>query len=391
MRVAGGKIYVLGIPFVEAFAHSCKNRRFSDSFVVQLTAEDGTVGYGEGLARPYVTGETVAFSVDFVKNELFPAVVRKDFSPIKTGIDPVEALREVDESLHCRNDPAGIVPNAARAAVELALIDCLLQSRKLSLGAVLPPKRNFVTYSGAITGGSVERAVRHARHFRLFGVNQLKIKIGGEGDVDLVGAIRRAVGEGVSLRVDANGAFSVRAAIELAKRLKPYRIDAFEQPVPPGDPYDLARVRDSSPIPVMADESLVTLTDASELIESSACDLFNLRISKCGGLRQTLAIARLAERAGIGRQIGCQVGETAILSAAGRHLAAFSEGVDFVEGSYGDLLLTEDVGRTAVKFGYGGRAPVLRGVGLGVKVRCEVLEKYASSVIDLKKELVKYA
>ena len=85
MRIVGGKIYALRIPFVEAFAHSAKNRRFSDSFVVRLAAKDGTIGYGEGSARQYVTGETVETSVAKIKNQLFPILESNDFA---SSIEP---------------------------------------------------------------------------------------------------------------------------------------------------------------------------------------------------------------------------------------------------------------------------------------------------------------
>lgn len=388
MRITGGKIYALQIPFVEIFAHSTKERKYSDSFVVRLFAEDGTEGFGEGAARPYVTGETVETSVEFIKNQIFPAICEKNYAEIKTGTDALDAIAE---SLPPLNSSDGFIPNAARAAVETALIDCLLKSQKLPLAAILPPKYEFVTYSGVITAGAIEKAIRHARRFKFFGFKQIKIKIGDAESISRVAAIREAVGDGVSLRVDANGAYSVEDAIEISKRLAPYKIDAFEQPVPRGNLDDLKKIKKVSPIPVMVDESLVSLKDAENLIEASACDFFNLRISKCGGIFNTLKIARLAKRAGIRLQVGCQVGETAILSAAGRHLAAYLENVEFVEGSFGKLLLAEDISRNSISFGHGGRAPLLRGIGLGVEAREDILEKYAPRAINLGEELSKYA
>ena len=134
---------------------------------------------------------------------------------------------------------------------------------------------------------------------------------------------------------------------------------AVEQPLPRGPAEDLARLRRATSVPLMADESLVTLADADALIAAEAVDYFNVRVSKCGGLSRSLSIARRAAAAGIGLQVGSQVGETAILSAAGRHLAAHLPEVAFVEGSYGTLLLTEDVSVESVRFGHRGRAPVL--------------------------------
>ena len=82
-------------------------------------------------------------------------------------------------------------------------------------------------------------------------------------------------------------------------------------------------------------------------------------------------------------QVGSLVGETAILSAAARHVAASLPEVAFVEGSYGTLLLTEDVSTDAVRFGHRGVAPVLTGPGLGIRVRPERLHKYARQVVEL--------
>ena len=391
MKITGGKIYALRIPFVEAFAHSTKERKFSDSFVVRLIAEDGTTGYGEGAARPYVTGETVETSVEYIKNQIFPAIRENDFAEIETGNDALDALKPIAESLPAPNLSEEIIPNAARAAVESALIDCCLKHQNLSLGAILPPQHEFVTYSGVITAGTIEKAVQHAKRFKFFGFKQIKIKIGDDESVSRIAAIRRAIGDDVSMRVDANGAYSVAGAIEISNRLAPYKIDAFEQPIPRGELKDLKEIKNLSAIPVMVDESLVTLMDAEKLIEASACDFFNLRISKCGGIFNAIKIAHLAQRAGIRLQIGCQVGETAILSAAGRHLAAHLEAVEFVEGSYGNLLLTEDISRNSVNFGHAGRAPLLRGLGLGVEMREEILEKYAHRAINLGKGQSNYA
>jgi L-alanine-DL-glutamate epimerase-like enolase superfamily enzyme len=122
-----------------------------------------------------------------------------------------------------------------------------------------------------------------------------------------------------------------------------------------------------------------------------ACDYFNLRLSKCGGFRRTLSMARMAQAAGVRLQLGSQVGETAILSAAGRHLAAHLVDLTFLEGSYGKLLLTEDVSRDPLHFGHAGFARTLRGPGLGIQVREDVLRKYAHTTIHLGEDETNHA
>jgi muconate cycloisomerase len=385
MRVRAATVYALDIPFVEAFCHSTRSRSASDSLVVRIEGDDGAVGWGEGVPRPYVTGETVEAALDYMRGTLWPAIAAHEFADFDAALpaDPLPTLAIIDEALPDR--PAGPVRawGAARCAFELALVDCLLRRRGSPAAALLPPRRPFVVYSGVITTGGVDKAVETAKRFALFGIKQLKIKIGLGNDVERVAAVRAAVGPEASLRLDANGAFaSPEDALALLRALEPHRIDSVEQPLPHGPPDELARLRRASPIPVMVDESLVTAGDARAIIAAGACDFFNLRVSKHGGLGPSLAIASLARAAGVRLQVGAQVGETAILSAAGRHLAAHLD-PEFVEGSFGTLLLTEDIARDAVAFGHGGKGALLTGAGLGVKVDEARVARLSGSTLRL--------
>jgi muconate cycloisomerase len=127
----------------------------------------------------------------------------------------------------------------------------------------------------------------------------------------------------------------------------------------------------------MVDESLVTLEDARQLVDAGACDLFNIRISKCGGLSNCLKLARTAEKAGLAYQLGAHIGETSVLSAAGRHLALSLPEVRFVEGSSGGFLLREDLSLESLQFEPGGKGRPLSGPGLGIDVSEEKLTALA--------------
>ena len=130
----------------------------------------------------------------------------------------------------------------------------------------------------------------------------------------------------------------------------------------------LAELRRQVRVPVMLDESLCGPLDAERAVAAGTCDLFNLRLSKCGGFIPSLRLAQLAKRHGLGYQLGCQVGETALLSAAGRHFAASVTGLRYREGSYDRHLVREALGTRDVTFGWGGRAPALPGPGQGVAI-----------------------
>lgn len=379
MRVISATVYALEIPFIETFRHSLAERDHSDSVVVKVTTDSGLSGFGEGVPRPYVTGETQAKSLEHIQEVLLPAILGADLD----GIDVRRILPFVNGLLP-REDVSGAVAwHASRCAAELAITDCLLRAQDTSLGTVLPPGTQEIVYSGVITAGPVDRIEKMARRLKSDGFRHIKLKVGRNEDDARVGLVRAVMGPDVSIRLDANGAFDRDTAVRFLSAVAPYHVDCIEQPLPRGDPAELAALRSETPVPVMADESVVTLRDAEELIARKACDLFNLRISKCGGLHRTLALAGLAASAGIGIQLGCQVGETAILSAAGRHLAAHLDGLRFVEGSYSTHLLVEDIAQEKVIFGRGGMATVLTGPGLGISVREDLLAKYAAEVITV--------
>ncbi len=383
MKIVSADLYALRIPFTIPFSHRLKTRSFSDSIIVKLTTDSGESGFGEGVPRPYVTGETVSSSLDYIKHVLLPLIHQHVFHPLTQDTDSMNVLSEISAMLPDTGKDSVIAFNASKTAIEIALIDALLKHSGKSLSYLIQPHRESVTYSAVITADSEDKIKKIARECEQYGMKQVKIKVGIGDDYRRIATVRDILGNVVSLRVDANCAFDIKGALDLIASIQSLGIDSIEQPVPRGDINALAQVKKDSIIPIMVDESLITEADAVELIKKNACDLFNLRISKNGGLFRTLGLAELARKVGIGFQLGCQVGETAILSAAGRHLAAHLDDVKFIEGSFGTLLLEEDIASESVQFGYAGNAPLLKGPGLGIQVRQDLLEKYAEKTINI--------
>jgi len=383
MKIVSANIFALNIPFVESFSHNLNKRTFSDSIIIKLNTEDGLSGFGEGVARPYVTGETVKRSIEYIKKVLFPVIKSIDFPDLDISNKSYKALSFISNHLPSNKSPGIIAWNASRTAVELAIIDCLLKKKTKSLNSILPVKSETIIYTGVIPSGTIENTAKIAKYFKSLDLKYIKIKIGTIDDYGCIAIVREIMGPLVSIRLDANCAFNLKKAIKFISSIHEFNIESIEQPIPRGNISELSIIKSNSPIPIMADESIVTIDDAEKLIEFNACDYFNLRISKCGGIYNTLLIADIAKKAGIRIQIGCHVGETAILSAAGRHVAAHLNNLRFVEGSYGKLLLAEDITRDNIQFGHGGEAPVLIGDGLGINVQEDCLKRYAKEVITI--------
>ena len=381
-RIASLEVFPLRIPFNRAFVHSKTSRSTSDSVVVRLTGSDGLRGYGEGLPRAYVTGEDMAGVVEALKDRIGPEVVRLEFG---SGVGAVEQIKSfVEEWTERLSKGTDVVAwNATMCALELALLDWVFKRSSESIASWLGPVRGHVMYTGLIDATDPHIARATAERYIQAGFTNLKVKVGVGRDVERLGAVRDVAGKDVEIRVDANGAWSGSEAVSALNQLRAFDITAVEQPVAASDLEGMRRVRQETGLKVIADESLVTFDDAVNLIREQACDVFNVRVSKCGGLLSSLRIAECGLEAGLKVQVGAQVGETSLLSAAGRHLAAHLSEVEYVEGSFGTHLLSEDITRDPVMFGYEGRGSLVMGAGLGVEVDDETLERLAVDIMKV--------
>ncbi|NOZ21525.1 MAG: dipeptide epimerase [Planctomycetes bacterium] len=374
MKLTGFHIFHVRIPFKTKFGHAMASRTCSDSIVVRLMADGGAVGLGEGAPREYVTGETS----DSVFREIEAAALA--IVDGLTSADPMDFIRGELVSL--------VKGNAARCAVELAMLDLASESSGKPIPDLLQrgPIPGFRSrYSGVIGSGSRWKVFISALKMRLYGFRDVKIKVGispGE-DLSTAKTARMVLGRKVDIRADANGAWTIDEAEETLHALSPLGISCIEEPLPKEQNGDLPALREKTDIPIMLDESLCTMEDAKRAAERGECDLFNIRLSKCGGLTGSLAIAEYAEEHGIRCQLGCQVGETGILSAAGRLFGSMVPGLVHLEGSYERHLLSEDITNERVRFGFGGWADLLPGPGLGVTLDEDALRRHADRVAEV--------
>jgi muconate cycloisomerase len=371
--------YHVRIPLRKPIQHASHTRTETDNLIVRCVLEDETTGHGEGVPREYVTGETIDGDLDLLRRSELPAQLEpcSDFAS-------AAALAERLRLAPVPSDDRGCVGNAARCAVELAVLDAYgqcfgegLASATRLLAADRYSPRPSVQYSTAITSAQGIKARVAALGMRLYGFRQMKVKVGidGQDDAARLRIIRRWAGRKMDLRVDANEAWPADAAAERIRTLEPYGITAVEQPVPHRQVAALAAIRRHVNTPIMLDESLCGLIDAERAVAQGSCDLFNLRLSKCGGFIPSLRLAQFARRHGLDCQLGCQVGETALLSAAGRHFAASVADLRYLEGSYDRHLVRESLAKEDITFRRGGWAPALTNPGLGVTVDEQALER----------------
>ncbi len=374
MRVVELEARHVRIALKRTVQHASHVRTDTDNLVVRCVLSDGSVGFGEGVPRDYVTGETIDSAIDLLQRADLGKQLDADCPDFVAAVHLAERLKVPAEP----GDDRLIRGNTARCAVELAVLDAYGRALGEPLTRVtelvaseLYKFRPEVRYSGVIANPRRLKKRLLPLIYRIAGFEQVKLKVGipGQDDVKRVRLVRKWLGTGIDLRVDANEAWSPGEVVERIRELEPFVITSVEQPVRHEDVACLAEARKQVKTPIMLDESLCGEVDAERAVQHGWCDLFNLRLSKCGGFIPSLRLAQFAKRHGIGVQLGCQVGETAILSAAGRHFATSVDGLRYLEGSFDRHLVWERLSQEDITFsGRGGRAPALVGCGTGVTI-----------------------
>ena len=372
MKITRFEVITVDIPMRQAVRHALAERSVARNILVAAQDDAGNTGWGECCPRPYVTGETI----DSVKQDLgriiLPQLLDRE----------LESFEQTRTLLGPLLDSMARNQQAAFCAAELAVLDLAGRHFGSSAGMVLGPVRApRVRYSGVIATDNIEAVKQNAAFMAKFGVGDVKVKVGAslESNLEILATARAALGDQVTLRIDANCAWSAQESLRQLEAMQAFSLTGVEQPVPGEDITGMQAVTAAKLVPVVADESLCSLEDARTLIREQACDIFNVRISKCGGLINAGRIDRMAREAGLACQLGAQVGEAGILSAAGRHYATRSQGVRWCEGSYGQLLLEEDITEPDITVGPGGVAVALEAAGIGVSPVPERLQRYEQS------------
>jgi len=307
---------------------------------VRLKDGDGNEGWGEAAPTKFYgeTTETVLAALD-----TYGAHLPDD------PFDLEEAERRWEELLH-RNP-------AARAALSSALHD--LVGKRLGvplyrLWGLDPTKAPRSTFTIGIDQPEKMRAkVREAEQYPI-----LKIKLGTDRDVEILRTIRDTTDR--EIRVDANCGWTVKTAIRMLPVLEEFGVTVLEQPLPPEDLDGLAAVTAQSAIPVIADESCVTSVDIPLLV--GKVDGINIKLAKCGSLREALRMIAIARAHGMMVMVGCMIESSLGITAA----AHFTPLVDIVDLD-GAALLADDpfIGAHIDA----GQVTLPSGPGLGVRRR----------------------
>jgi L-alanine-DL-glutamate epimerase-like enolase superfamily enzyme len=366
MKIQAVEAVPVRVPLKGEWRISSGARRFSDYVVVIVHTDEGISGLGEASPVPRYEEESQGSIVYAIRELLGPGILGMDPS----GFDKVQ--ERMDGLMH-RN-------RFAKAAIDMALYDIVGKALQVPVYQLLGGLYRQRIPLAFVTGiKSFDEARQDIEWARANGFKTYKVKVGRDlhEDIELVGSIRKLIGDDLELTVDANAGWNVKQAIDAINRLDEFNLGAVEQPVQGWNLDGLLTVKNSVRPAIMADESVFDMHDAMAIVKLGAADIFNTYIAKTGSIRGNQKVVAVAEAAGIPCLLGGMV-ELGIGSAVGLHFVAGHKNVCLPNYVVGTLMHADDVIEEQFKL-VDGCLEVPHGTGLGITLSQEKLKKYTVS------------
>lgn len=288
MRIVRLEVIPIALPFRERYRTASGELTEREMVVIRIHTDLGFQGLGEAVPLSLRGGPRLGQ----VASELAacgPALAGADASAAQTGV-PSEIRAWVWELLNrCRRQHVG--PQVI-SALDIGLHDLAGRISGLPVWRLLGAKdAPEVPCNATLDAGDPAAVAEKAARLAAVGYTTFKIKVGSGEDQARVAAVRRALGDGPRLRIDANGAWTAAEATERLGDFQHYGIELAEQPC--AAVHELSTVRSRSSIPIVADESVASFDDAEQVLLSRACDATTIKLAKVGGPLEALRIAAI--------------------------------------------------------------------------------------------------
>ncbi len=321
--------------------------------LIKAKTDDGKTGWGEAPVSPQVTGETPDSSIT-VLGQIIPNLL---------GLDPRDR-----EKIHSRMKEALKGNSASKAGIDIAIHDLLGKAWSVPLWKLLGGFRSSrVTTDFTVSLDEPDLMAKKAAELVAEGFTELKVKLGGklDRDIERIKSVEEVGEPRTGLRVDANQGWTRTEAASFVKTTENSSIQFLEQPLDGEDIEGMKRLREISPYPIMADESVNGSKDAKEIIRRGAADYINIKLSKAGGFFPASKLAALAEAYNVPCMIG-GMSSTDVLSTAAAHFAAGVKNVQFRDLDMGTSI-NENVIEAGGSHLDGNHRVLSKGDGLGIK------------------------
>lgn len=340
MKIAKIEYWPVKMKLAEPYTIAYETIDSTTNIFMRLETNQGHIAYGCAAPDEGVSGET-ASTVLRVSQEII--------EPYIHGQDPLRIAFHISQLA-----PQLLKHPSALAMIDIALHDLLGHIARLPLYQILGGFRDSIKTSITIGILSTSRTVEKAVEFKKQGFKTIKIK-GGQDvrmDIDRILKVRETIGPDIEIRFDANQGYSVEESFRFIKATRSANLEMVEQPTPRGKPGLMGRVTKQTKIPIMADESLMSLRDAFKLAQGEVMDMVNIKLMKVGGINEAIQINGVARAAGLEAMVGC-MDEAALGIAAGLHFALSRPNVAYADlDGHIDLLNDPSKASVVLKDGY---------------------------------------
>jgi L-Ala-D/L-Glu epimerase len=343
------------VPLTKPFKTALRTVTVAEAIFVKITCDNGITGWGEAPPTLVITGDSLMSIESAVNDVMKPFLLKKNLLNYEAVFQGLKS--------------ALIGNSSAKAAVDMALYDCISQNCGLPLYQFLGGYRNEIETDFTVSVNSPEEMGEDAVSYVTKDFNVLKVKVGiGDmsTDIERIQEIRRRVGKDVKIRLDANQGWKPKDAVRAIMKMEDLGLDIelVEQPVKAEDLDGLKQVTDSVDTLIMADESVFTPKQAFEIIKRRCADLINIKLMKSGGIYQAQIINQMAETAGIECMVGSMI-ETRLGITAAAHFAASKKNITRYDFDAPLMLAGESI---AGGINYNGRTITLPdSPGLGIE------------------------
>jgi L-alanine-DL-glutamate epimerase-like enolase superfamily enzyme len=368
MKIKKIEIIPVDIPLTRTLKTAIGDWSTAEFVVIRMYTDAGIVGLGEVPPWMAVSRISQGAIIEIIKNHIAPAII---------GLDPFQIEKAWD--LMDLYAPGNVM---AATPIDMAMYDIMGKALKAPVYNLLGGRfREKVPIAAIIGFGETEAMVKECREWLDLGAKAIRIKIGLglKKDLKNTEAVRKAIGDEVTLRVDCNQAFTRHEAIQVLTALEPFNLELAEQPVAWHDLRGMAMVARSVRTPIMPHESLLDRFDAQHLIEYGGAGIFGLKLDRPGGFTNVKRVNALAELNGIPCFM-CSAIELGISTAAAAHLAVSQKNIKLASEFSGPQTITDDIVRNLIPV-VDGYAKPWEEPGLGVELDEGKLKKYGRKAI----------
>lgn len=361
------EIYKLRIPLIEPFITSLAYEKHVENVIVVIRTEKGMSGFGECSPYMPVNGESI--DTCFIVGQYFAKLLKG-----KNALKLQEQLAAMDKLIYANT--------SIKSAFDIALHDIIGQHKEMPLYKLYGGKNNKELVTDyTVSLDEPEKMAADALKIKNKGYPAIKVKLGDSGkkDIERIRMIREAVGNEIPVRIDANQGWTVKEAIETLKALDKYDIEHCEEPIAKWNFMRLRKIKKNSPIPIMADESCGDAHDAERLLKLKACDMFNIKVGKAGGVYNAYEIVKLCDKTKMHMQVGAFL-ESRLGMTASAHLALCSDNIVHCDFDT-PLMFSDDIVNNGLTYHANGVMKVPDAPGLGASIEQWQLDKLERVVI----------